>query len=188
MDQLRRSLSPPRSQPADRRGGAIRGASAVLFLAAALMLGAACNRSREHPWQNSVDSADALSRAVLRAYNAGDARTLARYALTEHELRTTIWPHLPASRPEVGMPWEYFWRDHAQRSLSHMYTLQRAHTGRGYELVAVSFDGRAAYGPVTIHRATALDVRAPGRPARLRLFGSMAELEGRWKLYSFVVD
>lgn len=177
-------------QPAVRRGGAFRGASAFLALAAAAcVLAAGCGSGRRpHPWQNGFESADALSRAVLHAYNAGDAATLAAYALTEHELRTTIWPHLPASRPEIGMPWEYFWRDHAQRSVSHMQTLRNAHAGRGYELVAVSFAGRTAYGPVTIHKETALDVRAPGRPARLRLFGSMAELDGRWKLYSFVVD
>lgn len=191
MDELRGPLSlPPLHRPADRRGGAFRGASAFLaglLLATAAVAGGGC-AARPSAWENSFDSAEALATAVLAAYNRGDAVALTRYALSEHELRTTIWPHLPASRPDVGMDWPYFWRDHAQRSGSHLKTLLQAHAGRGYQLVALSFDGRAAYGPVTVHREAAIDVRAPGRPARLRLTGSMVEWQGRWKLYSYVVD
>lgn len=86
------------------------------------------------------------------------------------------------------MDWEYFWRDHAQRSNAHLKTLLRAHAGRGYELEAVAFEGQTAYGPVTVHREAAIDVRSAGRPVRLRLTGSMVEWEGRWKLYSYVAD
>lgn len=190
MDQLRGPLSlVPLHRPADRRGGAFRGASA--FLAALLLavaMAGGCGGERAPDWADSFDSPDALAMAVLAAYHAGDEAALARYALSEHELRTSVWPHLPASRPEVGMDWDYFWRDHAQRSGAHRTTLLRAHAGRGYALLGLSFDGQATHGPVTIHRETALDVRTAGGPARLRLTGSMAQMNGRWKLYSYVVD
>lgn len=189
MDQLRRPLSLIPLHSADRRGGAFRGASArfaALVLSLASLAG--CAERDTAVWQNSFDSADALARAALAAYASGNEAALGRLALSEHELRTTVWPHLPASRPDVAMPWDYFWRDHAQRSTSHLRSLVNAHGGRGYDLVAVSFARRDAYGPVTVHKETALDLRTPGGPARLRLFGSMAELRGRWKLYSYVVD
>lgn len=180
----------PLHRPADRRGGALRGASAfcaAIVLAVAAAAGG-CARDTAPAWTNSFDSAESLAAAVLAAYNAGDEPALARYALSGDELRTSVWPHLAASRPEVGMDWDYFWRDHAQRSGSHLKTLLASHAGRGYELAGVSFEGRTAHGPVIIHREAALDVRSGGRSTRLRLTGSMAELNGRWKLYSYVVD
>lgn len=154
----------------------------------AALIAAGCARPRAVTLQDGFDSPESLAGAVLAAYAAGDAEALMRYALTEHELRTAVWPHLPASRPDVGMDWDYFWRDHHQRNQGHLRTLLREHAGKRYELAGLSFDGRAAYGPVTIHRETALDLRTPSGAARLRLFGSMAEIGGRWKLYSFVVD
>ena len=139
-------------------------------------------------WGASFDSADALAAAALERLAAGDRAGLAALALSERELRATVWPALPASRPDVGMPWAYFWRDHAARSGAHLAALVARHGGRRYRLAGVMFDGETAYGGVTIHRAPALDVVTPGGSSRVRLFGSMAERNGRWKLYSFIVD
>ena len=139
-------------------------------------------------WGGSFASAEQLAAAALERIAAGDRAGLAALALSEHELRATVWPALPASRPEVGMPWEYFWRDHDARSGAHLAALVARHGGRRYRLADVTFDGETAYGDVTIHRAPALDVEAPHGPSRMRLFGSMAERHGRWKLYSFIVD
>ncbi len=86
------------------------------------------------------------------------------------------------------MPWTYFWREHAQRNTGYLKTLLAKHGGKGYDLASVSFDGSTAYGDVTIYREPILDLRTASGPQRLRLFGSMAERGGRWKLYSFVVD
>lgn len=139
-------------------------------------------------WGGSFDSADALAAAVLERLAAGDRAGLAGLALSEHELRATVWPALPASRPDVGMPWAYFWRDHEARSGAHLAALVARHGGRRYRLANVTFDGERQYGDVTIHRAPALDVDAPDGSSRIRLFGSMAERNGHWKLYSFIVD
>lgn len=139
-------------------------------------------------WAAAFDSAEQLAAAALDRLAAGDRAGLAELALSEHELRASVWPALPASRPEVGMPWEYFWRDHAARSGAHLAALVSQHGGRRYRLANVTFDGETTYADVTIHREPALDVEAPGGSSRMRLFGSMAERNGRWKLYSFIVD
>ena len=166
MDQLRRSV-----------------AAAIL---AALLAG--CGASPPPAWTGAFGSAEGLAAALVAHMRAGDVAALERLALSEYELRATVWPHLPASRPEVGMDWDYFWRDHAQRSGGHLRTLASAQRGREYELVAVAFDGRSTYGPVTVHREPALDLRTGGQMIRVRLSGSMVERQGQWKLYSYVVD
>ena len=166
MDQLRRPLA--------------------VTLLSLLLTG--CGATPQPAWSNSFDSADALATAVLDALAAADEPRLARLALSEEELRDTVWPKLPASRDDVGMPWNYFWREHAQRNAGYLKTALAKHGGKGYHLAAVSFDGSTTYDDVTIHREPALDLRTASGPQRLRLFGSMAERGGRWKLYSFVVD
>ena len=166
MDQLRRSL-------------------AVTFFS---LLLTGCGTAPQPAWSNSFDSADALASAALEAIAAADESRLARLALSEDEMRDTVWPALPASRDAVGMPWNYFWREHAQRNTGYLKTVLAKHGGKGYDLAAVSFDGKTTYGDVTIYREPALDLRTASGPQRLRLFGSMAERGGRWKLYSFVVD
>jgi len=157
-----------------------------IALLALLLTG--CGTAPQPAWRRSHDSAHALATAALEAIAAADEPRLARLALSEEELRDTVWPHLPASREAVGMPWNYFWREHAQRTDGYLKTLLAKHGGRRYDLVSIAFDGRAAYGDVTIHRDPVLDLRTASGPQRLRLFGSMAERAGRWKLYSFVVD
>lgn len=166
MDQLRRPLA--------------------VTLLSLLLTG--CGATPQPAWSHSFESAEALATAALDAIAAADEPRLARMALSEEELRDTVWPLLPASRDDVGMPWNYFWREHAQRNTGFLKTLLAKHGGKRYDLGSISFDDRTTYGDVTIHREPALDLRTASGPQRLRLFGSMAERDGRWKLYSFVVD
>ena len=69
------------------------------------------------------------------------------------------------------------------------YTLNR-YQGRSFELVAVDFVGETTdYGPFRVHREAVLTVRAPdGERATLRIFGSMLEQDGRYRILSFVTD
>ena len=49
--------------------------------------------------------------------------------------------------------------------------------------------GATAWAGFTVHRETELVVRDPsGAPRTVRLFGSLLEREGRWKVFSYVVD
>lgn len=170
MDQLRRPVS------------------RALLASLLFTLLTGCGTAPQPAWRDSFESADALVTAALDAIAAADEPRLARLALSEAELRDTVWPSLPASREQVNMPWNYFWREHAQRNAAYLKMLLAKHGGKGYGLESLSFDGQTTYGDVTIYREPALDLRTASGPQRLRLFGSMAERGGRWKLYSFVAD
>ncbi len=127
--------------------------------------------------------------AFLRGLAARDATTLSGMAVSESEFLKYIWPALPASRPDVGMPAGRAWADQAQRNAAYLSQTLAGHGGREYRLVAVTFGGETTdYGAYRIHREATLDVRGPNGPVALRLFGSLVESGGRWKIYSFVVD
>lgn len=136
------------------------------------------------------DSPEAAAREALALIEAGDAGRLSRLALSEAEFRAAVYPRLPASRPERNTSAEFVWDRLHQRSRSALaYTLER-YRGRRYEVVAVDFVGETTdYGPFQVHRETVLTVETPdGGRGTLRIFGSILEQEGRYKIFSFVTD
>jgi hypothetical protein len=142
------------------------------------------------PLHHTFSSPEALSEAVLTALAAHDADGLASLALSEIEFRTAVWPDLPSSRPERGVPFDYAWGDLRQKSGNALRRLVARHGGRRYELVDVAFEGETTpYRTYRVHRETVLDLRnEDGEKMRLPLFGSMLEREGEFKLFSYVVD
>jgi hypothetical protein len=160
------------------------------FLLSLLLAVSACGRGNEPiPLTPSYASKDAAVTAFLQALAARDRNTLAAQAVSETEFLKHIWPALPASRPDVGMPADRAWADQAQKNTNFLSQLLGEHGGQRYELVAASFEGTATtYGSFTIHPKTRLDIRDAAGVREVRLFGSMIESGGRWKIYSFVVD
>lgn len=160
------------------------------FLMLSLVAATACTTTPSAvPLVPSYDSKDAAVVAFLQALAARDAEALSQQVVNETEFLKHIWPALPASRPDVGMPADRAWAEQAQRNATFLAQTLAQHGGRRYELVAASFGGAATtYGRFTIHPEAALDVRDAGGVREVRLFGSMIESGGRWKIYSFVVD
>ena len=145
------------------------------------------------PLGQTFPSPEAVSEAVLTALADGDADTLASLALSELEFRTAVWPDLPSSRPERGVPFDYAWGDLHQKSTNALRRLVARHGGKRYELVRVAFDGETtAYRTYRVHRETLLVVRdeegEEGEELTLVLFGSILERGGEFKLFSYVVD
>jgi len=100
-----------------------------------------------------------------------------------------VWPDLPASRlPNVSC--DFAWDQATLNSLSGLVEMLRDHEGRKYELVSLRFaKGTEAYPSYKVHKETWLRVRdETGAESELRLFGSMLEMDGNFKLFSFVVD
>lgn len=161
-----------------------------LFLLSLLLAVSACGRGNAPiPLSPSYESKDAAVTAFLQALAARDRDTLAAQVVSQTEFLKHIWPALPASRPEVGMPADRAWADQAQKNANFLSQTLGEHGGRRYELVAASFAGSATtYGAFTIHPKTRLDIRDDAGIREVRLFGSMIESGGRWKVYSFVVD
>ena len=127
---------------------------------------------------------------MLDALAANDVERLEALALSETEFRTVVWPELPSSRPERGLPFDYAWGDLHQKSNNALRRLIAGQAGRRYQLLAVEFDGEStAYDTYTVHRESRLVVRDEhGAEMQLRFFGSVLERDGEYKVFSFVVD
>jgi len=159
---------------------------AIVLLTCVLV---ACGGPAPVPLSPTFTTKDAAVTAFLQALAARDRATLANIAITEPEFRKHIWPALPASEASVGMPLDYVWTDSAQKNAGFLAQLLDEHGGRSYRLIAASFAGETTdYGGFRVHRKTTLDLQGPNGPVTLRLFGSMIESGGHWKIYSFVGD
>ncbi len=160
-----------------------------LLCTLACVLLTACGGPAPVPLSPSFESKDAAVQAFLDALAARDAATLERLVVNQTEFLKHIWPELPAGRPEVGMPADRAWQDQHLKNVGFLANVLSEHGGQRYELVAASFGGSpTTYGSFTVHPKTRLDVRHNGQVIEVRLFGSMIESGGRWKIYSLVVD
>jgi hypothetical protein len=152
-----------------------------------LGLGVSC--SSPTPLQRTHSSAEGAAAAVLEALAQGDRESLERLALDDAEFRDHVWPQLPAARPERNLPYSYVWGDLHQKSTIALGETLAAHGGNRYELRGVRFDGATEYRGFVVHRETTLRVRdASGGDRDLRVYGSMLEKDGQWKVFSYVVD
>jgi hypothetical protein len=141
------------------------------------------------PLTNTSADPSALARAVLSAIERDDRVALDQIALNEQEFRDHVWPELPASRPERNLPFSYVWGDLRQKSAASLSKTLSEHGGRRYELIAVDFDGETDYRTYRVHRDATFRIRQPGgEESSLRVCGSMIEMDGRWKVFSYVVD
>lgn len=137
-----------------------------------------------------LSSDEAVAQAVLDGLARRDADALMRLAVSREEFERVVWPTLPASRPDVGMPGSYVWQDTAARSRAHLDRTLRQWGGRRLALVRLEFAGET-----TTHHAYALSRRArlvvrdeAGAQQTLRLFGSIIRQRGGSKVYSYIVD
>ena len=142
------------------------------------------------PLANTFPSSDALARAVLDAVERRDEPALRNLGLSEHEFRAHVWPSLPAARPERNLPFTYVWGDLKQKSDASLAVTLDGHGGRHYELNAVKFAAPPTdYAAFRVHRDPTFVVRDETTETReARLTGSLIEKDGRWKVFSYVID
>jgi hypothetical protein len=140
--------------------------------------------------RQTLGSPKAVAEAVVAALDRRDAAALEQMAVTEAEFQRVVWPRQPAARPERNIPWEYAWRDLAGKSRVQLHgRLQEWRPGTG-TVVDVGFDGETTdYGSYRVMRKSRITLRDPaGRLTTARLFGSIIEQDGRYKVFSYVVD
>ena len=121
------------------------------------------------------DSSEALARAFLRALEEGDVETLRAFALSKEEFRHYVWPQLPSSRPENGVPFDYGWADLHQKSDNSLRRTYARYHGKHLGFLSIRFDDKTTdYGTFLVHRDARVKVRdedgprALARPVRLR--------------------
>jgi hypothetical protein len=174
------------------RGARATGASlaVLVVLTIGLVASLIASRPRPTPLAHTRPSPEALARDVIRAMDAGDLPGLHELALTREEFRAHVWPHLPASQPDRNVPFEFAWNMLHQTSRGYLQqTLDRL-SGQTITLARVESSGATSvYGLVTVRRGTDVVVRDPtGHERRVRLFGSMIEQDGGWKVFSYVAE
>ena len=139
---------------------------------------------------DTYESVDALAEEVLRALGANDASALERVALTSDEFRDHVWPYLPSAGPERNVPFDFVWSRLRRNSDGYLRQTIAQYGGQDLTLAGVEFSGETSeYGAVRVYRETWLRVRdAEGVESTIRLFGSTIEQDGRYKVFSYVVD
>jgi len=97
---------------------------------------------------------------------------------------------LPAARPERSLTADYVWSDLAAKSGAALRHAVREHAGRRLSLERIRFaGGTTQYRTYLVHRNAVVTIRdGAGAPQDLRLFGSVIERSGRFKIFSYVVD
>jgi hypothetical protein len=157
------------------------------FIGLIAILAASCGGA---PLTNSFDSAEAMSRAVLEAIEKHDVEALRALALDKEEFTGHVWPELPAARPERNLSPSFVWMSLNQKSSVMLRHLLAAHGGRKYQLVGVRFLGKTAqFDSFQVHRDGELTVKdGDGREQQVRVFGSVLQKNGRYKVFSYVID
>jgi hypothetical protein len=135
-------------------------------------------------------SPEAVAEAVLERLARADLDGLRALAVSEPEFRARVWPDLPASRPERNLSVDYVWTDFRQQSERHLRQMLARQGGERWRLRSVGFKGETtAYRTFCIRRKTVLVVEnEQGEKQTLRLFGSLLQQHGRFKVFSYVVD
>jgi hypothetical protein len=133
-------------------------------------------------------SLDELAVDFLEALEKGDESKLRQLALSKDEFVKFVWPELPASDPSTNLNADFIWNQTHMHSLADLSGTLYRYEGKKYELAEVRFEGGTEdYGSYQVHRDARLEVvNEQGEEGELNLFGSVLEMEGEFKIYSFV--
>ena len=138
---------------------------------------------------NAASSPEALARNFLTALNRNDKAAIQALRITKKEFCEYVWPELPSSRlPNVTCDWA--WEQATLNSLSGLSEVLPAHGKKRYEAVSIRFaKGTDRYQTYKVHKEPWLTIRdGAGKQQELRLFGSLLEMDGQYKFFSFVID
>lgn len=139
---------------------------------------------------NTFATPEALAHALLGALADSDRAKLESLALSDVEFRTVVWPELPTSRPERGVPIEYAWGQMKQRSDGSLANTFQRYAGKRLTFVRTRATGETTqYKTFLVMRDSEIVATdGTGRELVVRLFGSILVKDGKYKVFSFVVD
>jgi hypothetical protein len=160
----------------------------VLLCITVVVAGCGTAASSARTLSNADPTPEALATRFLDALSRDDLEAIKAMRLTEQEFCAYVFPELPSSKlPNVEC--DFVWSQATLNSMAGMTRMQKAHGGRRYQLVSVRFAAVEKYGSYRVHKEPVVTVRDEfGATIEARLFGSILELDGQYKLFSFVVD
>jgi hypothetical protein len=158
-----------------------------MFLALLLFLFSSCNHSGMNNAQFSLEE---LSQEVLVKLYEKDIKSLENLAVTREEFKKHVWPEMQWSKPEVNMPFDYYWKDIHQKSTWALRKALVEYGGENYNLIRVYFaKGVRKYKNFRLHRDTRLIVKnKTGEEKELNILGSILEMNGSYKILSYIHD
>lgn len=174
----------------------------LFFLITAAVLVAGCSSARDGaavaPAPDMKDAArfdglqpslDALGSRFLEALASSDRDALRSIAISKEEFERNVWPKLPASRPGSNLTPDWVWSQYALKNNASFESLMQRYGGQQYEYAGLEFRGETRdYGDFLLHMESVLRVVDGGEEKKVRLFGSVIEQAGQFKIYGFVVD
>lgn len=162
---------------------------------AAVVMTAACSAPAEPtrsaaPLSHTFESPEALAQAVLIRLAQKDLGGLRALPLSEAEFRDHVWPELPTSRPERNVPFDYAWRQLKQQSDGHLETIFARYAGKPLTFVRTRYTGETTtyQSFAVIRESEIIAADDTDRQLILRLYGSALVKDGRYKMFSYVVD
>ncbi len=169
---------------------AFRGLGVVVVAVAMIGCTQPTSPSSKIPLSNTFESPEALAQAVLTRLASRDVAGLKALALSEQEFKDHVWPELDTSRPERNVPFDYAWGQMKQRSDGYLDGTVGRYGGQQLRFVRTKFTGETTkYESFSVMRESEIVAAdETGRELVLQLFGSAMVKDGRYKLFSYVVD
>lgn len=130
-----------------------------------------------------------MAERVLEALAKQDEQSLKSLVLTKEEFCTYVWPELPSSKIK-NLTCDWVWDSFLPGDIAGLRQTLSMHGGKRYSLIRIRFvKGTTEYKTFKVHEGSRVVVKDDsGQEREFKLFGSMLELEGQFKLLSFVVD
>lgn len=137
---------------------------------------------------SAEESPEALAKRLLRDLAQGDLIQLKRLRITKQEYCSILWPELPGSRiPNLSC--DFAWDQATLRSNAGLNEMIAQHKGRAYRLVSLTVRNIEPYQTFKALKEPYIRIRdEKGVEQEVRIFGSILELDGQYKLFSFVAD
>jgi hypothetical protein len=129
-----------------------------------------------------------LARRFLDRLAEGDVEGIQQLALTEGEFAEFVYPELPAADPLRNTSAGFVWNQLHLRSQSSLGAVLTHLSGRRLKLKEIRFAGGVEpYDSYVVHRESLLILEDEDGVERTeRLFGAVLEMDGQFKIYSFV--
>jgi len=168
----------------------LKGLGAVVIAVAMAACTQPTSPSNKTPLSSTFETPEALAQAVLSRLASNDAAGLKALALSEQEFKDHVWPELDTSRPERNVPFDYAWGQMKQRSDGSLDSTLARYSGKPLKFVRTRYAGETTqYKSFAVMRESeVVATDETGRELVLQLFGSAMLKDGRYKLFSFVVD